>query len=66
MHRIVYKIRQDGTVHEEVQCVEVYSCERLTKEIEQALGEISERKHKPEYYQKENVTLQYNKNEIKE
>ena len=65
MHRIIYKIKQDGTVTEEVQGVEGDACERLTRDVEQALGEISGRKHKPEYYQKENVTLQHNQNEIK-
>ncbi len=65
MHRIIYKIKQDGTVHEEVQGTVGNECERLTRDIEQALGEISGRKHKPEFYQRKNVTLQHNQNEIK-
>ena len=65
MHRIIYKIKQDGTVHEEVQGADGNECERLTRDIEQALGEISGRKHKPEFYQRKNVTLQHNQNEIK-
>ena len=56
---IKFTIKQDGTVHEEVQGVVGDECETLTREIEQALGEISGRKHKPEYY-KNNVTLQHN------
>jgi len=69
VNRIIFKIDQDGTVHEEVQDVVGNQCEGLTSEIEENLGEVVSRIHKTEYYQSQenvtDVTLQHNQNEIK-
>ena len=58
---IKFTINQDGTVSEEVIGVVGDSCQELTKNIEEKLGEVSSREKKPEFYQtntaKENVTL---------
>tara|TARA_B100001173_G_scaffold2648_1_gene2382 strand:+ start:450 stop:656 length:207 start_codon:yes stop_codon:yes gene_type:complete len=61
---IKFIIRQDGTVTEEVIGVIGNDCESITKSIEEHLGTLSHREHKPEYYQSEqNVTLQHHQNE---
>jgi len=66
---IKFKISQDGTVTEEVQGTVGNECERLTKEIEEALGTVSGRIHKQEYYKSQNkvsdVTLQHNQDQTK-
>ena len=57
MHRIVFKISQDGTVTEEVQGVIGNECEKITAEVEKKLGNVENRIHKAEYYQaQENIT----------
>ena len=63
---IKFSIRQDGTVAEEVFGVIGNSCQDLTKNIEEKLGNVTYVETKPEYYQQENVTLQHNKNENQE
>ena len=67
MERIIFRIDQDGNVKEEVQGVQGNVCENLTKDIENRLGDVSGRIHKPEYYQQQknvsDVTLQHNQNE---
>ncbi len=67
MHRIVFKISQDGTVTEEVQGVIGNECEKITAEIEKKLGNVENRLHKTEYYQAKetvkDVTLQYNQDQ---
>ena len=63
---IRFSIKQDGTVTEEVTGAVSNECEQLTKLIEDRLGNVTQRLHKPEYYQQENVTLQYNQNENQE
>jgi len=66
---IKFKISQDGIVTEEVQGTVGDECESLTKEIEKALGTISGRIHKQEYYQSQtkvsDVTLQHNQDQTK-
>ena len=53
-HDIIrFRIRQDGVVEEKVEGVYGDSCERLTKEIEKALGDISRRIHTADYYLKQ-------------
>lgn len=67
MHRIVFKISQDGTVTEEVQGVIGNECEKITAEIEKKLGNVENRLHKTEYYQAKetvkDVTFQYNQDQ---
>lgn len=41
---------KDGKIALEVSGVEDASCEQLTKALEQALGEVEEVNHKPEYW----------------
>ena len=48
--KLKFTIRQDGTVTEEVIGIIGDSCQDLTKQIEEALGEVSNREEKPEYY----------------
>ena len=59
---IKFSIRQDGTVAEEVFGVIGNSCQDLTKNIEEKLGNVTYVETKPEYYQQANVTLQHNQN----
>ncbi len=65
---IKFKIRQDGTVEEEVEGCIGNECEVLTGEINNKLGQKQYIEHKSEYYkeQKElsNVTLHANQNEV--
>ena len=49
---IKFTIRQDGTITEEVIGVVGTECENLTKKIEESLGNVLSREHKPAYYQK--------------
>ena len=48
--KLKFTIRQDGTVTEEVIGIVGDSCQELTKQIEEALGEVSYKETKPEYY----------------
>ena len=48
--KLKFTIRQDGTVTEEVIGIVGDSCQELTKQIEEALGEVSYKEKKPEYY----------------
>ena len=48
---IKFFIKQDGTVTEEVTGAVSNECEQLTKLIEDRLGDVTHRLHKPEYYQ---------------
>ena len=66
MERLVFRILQDGTVEETVSGVKGNGCLNLTEKIEEALGVVQYRKQKPEFFQQENVTLQHDKNEVKE
>ena len=63
MQRIIFRIDQDGNVTEEVQGVTNNTCIDITKEIEDTLGSIKNRKFKPQYYQKQNVTFHQHQNE---
>ena len=63
MQRIIFRITQDGTVTEEVQGVTDGTCIGITKEIEETLGIVNSRELKPEYYQKQNVSLHQHQNE---
>ena len=45
-------IRQDGTVTEEVMGVVGPNCENLTRRIENKLGNVLQREHKPSFYQR--------------
>jgi len=63
MQRIIFRIDQDGNVTEEVQGVTNDTCIDITKKIEDTLGKVNARELKPEYYQKQNVTLQQHQNE---
>ena len=59
---IKFTIAQDGTVTEEVQGAESKQCLDITIPFEEALGTVSTREYKPEYY----VTLQQGQNKNKE
>ena len=63
---IKFTIRQDGLVSEEVIGVVGNECEKITRSIEEKLGNVTYVETKPEYYQQENVTLQHNQNETQE
>ena len=63
MQRIIFRIDQDGNVTEEVQGVTNDTCIDITKEIEDTLGNVKSRELKPEYYQKQNVSLHQHQNE---
>ena len=62
-----FSIRQDGLVTEEVIGSVGNACENLTKLIEERIGEVNIREHKPEFYQQQNtqknVTLQHNQDQ---
>ena len=63
---IRYRIRQDGIVEENVEGVTGESCETISKEIEDALGEVTRRIHTADYYLKspnKNVTLQHDQDQ---
>ena len=64
--KLKFSIRQDGTVSEEVFGAVGKECENITRSIEEKLGNVTYLETKPEYYQQENVTLQYNQNENQE
>ena len=57
--KIKFIISQDGTVTEEVQGAESKQCLDITLPFEEALGTVSTREYKPEYY----VTLQQNQDQ---
>ena len=59
--KIKFIIAQDGTVTEEVQGTVSNECLDVTLPFEEALGTLTSREHKPEYY----VTLQQRQNENK-
>ena len=61
--KIKFTIRQDGLVTEEVFGAIGNECQDITKSIEEKLGDVTYIETKPEYYQQENVTLQYDKNQ---
>ena len=63
---IKFTIRQDGLVSEEVIGVVGNECEKITRSIEEKLGNVTYVETKPEYYQQEDVTLQHNQNENQE
>ena len=56
---IKFIIAQDGTVTEEVQGAESKQCLDITLPFEEALGTVSTREYKPEYY----VTLKQNQDQ---
>ena len=56
---IKFTIAQDGTVTEEVQGAESKQCLDITLPFEEALGTVSTREYKPEYY----VTLKQNQDQ---
>tara|TARA_B100001996_G_scaffold295307_1_gene235568 strand:+ start:220 stop:426 length:207 start_codon:yes stop_codon:yes gene_type:complete len=62
--RITYRIRQDGIVEEQVEGCNGDTCESITRDIENALGDLTRRIHTSEYYQAQkdvtNVSLQHN------
>tara|TARA_R100001082_G_scaffold104207_1_gene75350 strand:- start:244 stop:456 length:213 start_codon:yes stop_codon:yes gene_type:complete len=47
---IRFLIAQDGTVDEEVHGLTGYSCDKLTKPIENALGTVVNHIHTPDYF----------------
>ena len=63
MQRIIFRINQDGNVSDEVQGVTDGTCMGITKDIEETLGIVNTRELKPEYYQKQDVTLNQHQNE---
>ena len=53
MQQVTVTIDPDGATSVEVEGVVGSSCEDLTRELEAALGTVSERTHKAEYHQTE-------------
>ncbi|MBN1310845.1 MAG: DUF2997 domain-containing protein [Anaerolineae bacterium] len=53
---IEFVIKPDGTVEERVTGVNGSACEKITKDVEQALGEVVSRDHSPEYYDQSQST----------
>ena len=64
--KIRFRILQDGTVEETVEGIDGSSCEKITEELEEKLGNLHHRLHTSEYYKQEveNVTLQHDQNQI--
>ena len=60
--KIKFIIAQDGTVTEEVQGTVSNECLDVTLPFEKALGTLTSREYKPEYY----VTLQQSQNKNQE
>ena len=65
---IKFRIRQDGTVEELVEGCNGPTCEVLTSNIEEKLGELSFRSPTTEYYKQpvtteEHVTLQHHQDQ---
>ena len=54
---IKFTIRQDGLVSEEVFGTVGNECEKITRSIEEKLGNVTYVEPKPEYYQQENLSL---------
>ncbi len=65
---IKFRIRQDGTVQEEVEGCTGPACEILTEDINNKLGELQYIEHNADYYKTQedvsNVALHANQNEI--
>ena len=65
--KLKFSIRQDGLDTEEVIGAVGSACENLTKLIEERIGEVTIREHKPEFYQQQNtqknVTFQHNQDQ---
>jgi len=65
--RIKFKIRQDGTVEEQVDGCTGSACEVLTKDINNKLGDLEYIEHTAEYYQTQeevtDVTLHAHQNQ---
>tara|TARA_B100000029_G_scaffold469451_1_gene507341 strand:- start:349 stop:570 length:222 start_codon:yes stop_codon:yes gene_type:complete len=53
---IKFKIKQDGTVEETVSNVTGNTCEKITENIENKLGNLIQRIHSSEYYQEQKQT----------
>lgn len=51
---IIFVIKPDGRVEEEVMGVSGPDCEKITESIEKALGKVSSREHKADFYQQPN------------
>ena len=62
--RIKFRILQDGTVEETVEGINGSSCEKITEELEEKLGNLHHRIHTSDYYKQEveNVAFQHNQN----
>ena len=60
-----FTIRQDGYVTEEVIGATSNECIELTKQIDNKLGDLETRQHKPAYFNN-NVTLQHDQNQTQE
>ena len=52
---LVITITPEGAVHVDVKGVKGKSCVDLVKFLEESLGPASEKKLKPEYYERENI-----------
>ncbi len=52
MKEIEVVIHPDGSVSVEARGYDGTDCEEATRFLEQALGKVQQRKHKPEYYRR--------------
>ena len=57
MAKVKVVVDEKGELRIEVEGVQGSSCELLTKNLEKELGEVGERKKKPEYYKKQKQKL---------
>ena len=55
---ILFSIDGSGNITITVEGVKGKDCEKVTKEIEEALGVVVNRQHTPEYYQEEEERIQ--------
>jgi len=63
MHELEIEISEDGKIKVKVKGVKGAKCEEITRDLEEALGEVEEREYTEEYYEEEqNVnTYQYDR-----
>ena len=55
MPEIIVTISPKGEIQIEGQNFKGISCEQATRKIEEALGKVVNKKHKPEYYETEKI-----------
>ena len=59
MRKLICKIGQDGQITIEAEGFKGTACEETTRKYIEGLGKVTKDEKKPEYYEKEQVTLNY-------